>query len=309
MFIFGRGYSTIAIERPVALNGPLVYFLLKSKPANLMQNRSCPLCHSPHSRLKYFVDAFRIVKCLDCGFVYLDNPFQIKDEQQNYEDYFHSAKLAEYNEISKDENIKQARNINEQRLRLIGKYSPGEKMLDVGCGRGFFLHHAQEKGFHGEGVEISRLAAQYASEHYNLTVHICNLEQELNVDGNFDVITLWHVLEHFQNPRLVLENIRQLLNPGGRIFIEVPNLNSLKFQLSSRKNKWRGGNHPKYHRSFFTRETLDRMLETAGFSTIQNVHMIYNARSSSALYLIKKILNAVRRDSFLDVTAVLPSSE
>ena len=274
-----------------------------------MQNRPCPLCHFSNSRVKYHVDDFRIVKCNECGFVYLSNPVQIAEESHNYEEYFYSAKLAEYSETSRDENIRQAWNINEQRLRFIGRYVSDGKILDVGCGRGFFLHHAQQEGFVGHGVEISRQAAHYASEHFGLTVHICNLDQEITIDEKFDVITLWHVLEHFQNPRAALENIRRLLNPGGRIFIEVPNLNSLKFKLSSRKNKWRGGNHPKYHRSFFTRETLDRMLKAAGFSTVQNVHMVYKTGSSSLLYLIKKMLNAVHRDSFLDVTAMLLSSE
>jgi len=270
----------------------------------LYDTRHCPSCGKHSSRLKYKVDDFRIVSCKECGFVYLDNPLGLADEPQNYEAYFNSAILDEYGPDSHDNNIKQAWLINEQRLDLIRTFNRGGKLLDVGCGRGFFLHHARQYGFKVRGLEISRLAARFASENYDLRIHICNLDEEMPPEERFDLVTMWHVLEHFQNPRSALEKIYAMLRPGGRLFIEVPNLRSLKFQLSPAAKKWRGGNHPKYHRSFFTRETLAALLNAAGFSSPKALHIAYATSANRSMRVLKKMLNFVYRDSFLDITAI-----
>ncbi|RQW10748.1 class I SAM-dependent methyltransferase [candidate division KSB1 bacterium] len=266
-----------------------------------MQIRNCPVCRLNKTRLKYSVDEFRIVTCRECGFVYLANPIALEDEQHNYERYFRSADLPEYSAASSDENIRGAWRINEQRLGWIKAHRQTGALLDVGCGRGYFLEHAQQHGFIVEGVEISRLAGAYASEHLNITVHICSIEKEFNLTGSYDIITLWHVLEHMHNPRAALENVWSLLKPGGILFIQVPNLHSLKFQLSPAARKWRGGNHPRYHRSFFTRASLHLLLEACGLENYADSHLIYRTSDKYLARLAKRVLNSGDLDSFLDI--------
>ncbi|MBN1560324.1 class I SAM-dependent methyltransferase [candidate division KSB1 bacterium] len=266
-----------------------------------MQIRNCPVCRLNKARLKYSVDEFRIVTCRECGFVYLANPIDIAEEQANYESYFRSAELPEYGATSSDENIKGAWTINEHRLRWIKSHKQTGALLDIGCSRGYFLRHARQQGYGVEGVEISRLAGAFVSEHSNITVHICSIESEINLAGVYDIITLWHVLEHMNDPRAALENAWSLLKPGGIIFIEVPNLHSLKFQLSSPSMKWRGGDHPRYHRSFFTRASLHRLLEACNFSNYRDAHHPYHTTDKEYLYLAKRLLNSLYLDSFLNI--------
>lgn len=267
-----------------------------------MQNRHCPLCHHADSHLKYKVQSFHIVTCRQCGFVYLANPVDKDKEAEQYDDYFRSADLGDYSKESSDANLGRAWHLNEQRIGWIRQHLEKGTLLDIGCGRGFFLQHAQQNGFQVEGVEISRLAAQYASEHFDLTVHVSSLEQPINFGGDFDVITMWHVLEHFQQPRAAMENVWSLLKPGGTVFIEVPNLNSLKFKLSPTQYKWRGGNHPVYHRSFFTHKSLIHLLELCGFSDIRIEHLSYQTENNKLLHAPKKLLNLVHLDSFLAIS-------
>ena len=268
-----------------------------------MNHQPCPLCRHATSHLKYTVENFHIVTCRECGFVYLANPVDLAEEQQNYENYFQSANLADYRPQSTDKNIRQAWSINEQRLAWIQRYTKKGKLLDIGCGRGYFLTHAKNQGYHVQGMEISRLAARYASEKFDLMVQIGNIDEDTVLEEEFDIITLWHVLEHFQNPRTVLENVLSMLRPNGRLYIEVPNLYSLKFQLSLPKSRWRGGNHPMYHRSFFARDSLKRIMEISGFDDIKEEHLVYAAQSRRGIYAAKKLLNIFFKDSFLNVTA------
>jgi len=266
-----------------------------------MVNRPCPLCSHHLSRRKYSVDSFRIVRCLNCGFVYLANPPEPETERDNYESYFQSTQSADESESRKD--LDSILIINEHRISMLKQYCPGGKLLDVGCGRGYFLHQAKQAGFQVEGVEISHRAAQYASEHFDVTVHIDNLDEETSFDGDYDIITMWHVLEHFQDPVTALQQVWTVLSPRGHLFIEVPNLRSLFFQLASNSKKWRGGNHPRYHRSFFTRDTLHRLLEQTGFINKWDEHMVYDTGRSWITLASKKILSRFYRDSFLDAVA------
>ena len=267
-----------------------------------MNSRPCPLCHHPHATLFQKVDDLFVVSCRACDFTFLGNPPAAKAEKEHYEHYFASTKLGDYEQDSLDPEIRSIWAVNEQRLAWLQRYVAGGRLLDVGCGRGFFLEHACRQGFISEGLEISTAAAHYVSERLGITVHLCNLDQESTLEGSYDVICLWHVLEHFRQPVEVLERVWNLCAPGGRIFIEVPNLNSLKFQLSLPSRRWRGGNHPRYHRSFFTRASLARTLTVAGFQQLEYGTPSYG--TAGLKRAVKSRLNRFGLDSFIDVTAV-----
>ena len=265
--------------------------------------RSCPLCHRPDVKIQTNVDDFQIVECSNCQFVFLGNPPDHDTEEQNYERYFQHSSPGEYSPQSPRYDLRQMWQINEKRLSLIKKYQPVGKLLDIGCGWGYFLEHANREGYSSEGVDISHTAAQHASYNVEAMIHVCNIEREVPFDGPFDVITMWHVLEHFHDPLATLDHINSLLTPTGKLFIEVPNYNSLKFKLSRDTNKWQGGNHPQYHRSFFTRETLNRALRSTGFHHIRSPHLVYDADHPFPVKAAKHVLQYAQRDSFLTSVA------
>ncbi|RPI03779.1 MAG: class I SAM-dependent methyltransferase [Calditrichaeota bacterium] len=279
-------------------------FPLVKHPEKEWPMRDCPLCRRLNYRRKFRVDNYIVVTCNECGFTFLGNPPPLKEEQALYEHYFHQASLGVYSPDSPDPAIQSVWKINEQRLDWIGRFKDQGRMLDVGCGHGFFLHHARLKGYEVEGVEISVAAAQHISESLDIVVHLHNFDEDLNFSGAFDIICLWHSLEHFREPLLVLEQLWNSLTPGGRIFIEVPNLLSLGFRMSLPGRRWQGGNHPRYHRSFFTADTLMSTLQMTGFYAIQFEKMIYPSGTNIPLQPIKRLLNHLNWDSFLDVTAI-----
>jgi len=239
-----------------------------------------------------------------CGFVYVQNPAQPDVNPQNYDTYYEKAAIIDYEYQNKDTEGANSWNIYNRRIDLIRKILPHGQLLEIGCGRGYFLHLAKEYGYKVNGIEISPVAAQYAKSNYNIDVQTGDIEIMDISDTSINLITLWHVLEHFYNPAAVLQKVYKMLNTGGILIVEVPNLHSLKFQLADEKKRWQSGNHPRYHLSFFTRRTLKKMLQKTGFTGIEVIHINYSDKQQYLLACIKRVLSIIHVDSFLTIKAV-----
>jgi len=263
--------------------------------------RTCPNCGSVQNKVKYVAEPFQVVKCQTCSLVYLGNP---PDENLLYEEYYESSDYQPevYRSNSNVAALAELYAINAQRIAVIKRLKPAGRLLDVGCGRGYFLATAREHGFEVFGIDVSERAIEYAKRSFDVEVAAKTLDELQESSTKFNVITLWHVLEHFIDPFDTLKKIRTLLRENGICLVEVPNLRSLKFMLS--KNQWEGGNHPLYHRTFFTSRTLERALLNSGFSQTQRLKLSYHVAGRSAAYeASKKILNVLALDAFLDYAA------
>jgi 2-polyprenyl-3-methyl-5-hydroxy-6-metoxy-1,4-benzoquinol methylase len=262
--------------------------------------RNCPNCNSSEHTLYLTEGDFKIVKCSNCSLVYLLN---IPDESEIYEDYYKiEFSKDDYSKDSKFPHLAEIYTINDQRLYYLKKLKLNGSLLDIGSGTGLFLKTARDYGYKVEGIDVSQNALAFAGESFNLNVSDEKIEDLIAQNKKYDFVTLWHVLEHFANPKEELTKIKKLLNPGGILLIEVPNLNSLKFKLA--KNKWKGGNHPLYHRTFFTAETLKKTLELAGFNKTERLKISYELPGKSVLYnKSKDIFNMFAMDAFLDFAA------
>jgi SAM-dependent methyltransferase len=102
------------------------------------------------------------------------------------------------------------------------RYARPGRLLDVGCGHGFFLKAMAERGWQVEGIEISASGRDYARHVLGLKVSAQALPRADLADGQFDVITLFYVIEHLANPRAVLAEVRRLLRPGGLVLLRWP---------------------------------------------------------------------------------------
>jgi SAM-dependent methyltransferase len=259
--------------------------------------RPCPYCGKTDAQLKFSEPPFVIVKCRSCGLVYLGNPPSSDNLYDNY--YGDDPNPADYCKESSDPSLRELYMINQRRVDLIKRLLREGKLLDIGCGRGFFLKTALESGFQVSGIDTSEKATAYARREFDLNVESIPVEK-LSLSGRqFDIITLWHVVEHFSDPFIALKQIHKLLGDGGICIVEVPNLHSLKFMTA--RNKWHGGNHPLYHRTFFTADTLRKAFILAGFPRIRRVNISYHTPGKSKSYWIaKRSLNLFALDSFLD---------
>jgi len=261
----------------------------------------CPLCRERAAHLWRKVETFLLVRCATCSLVYLGNP---PDERALYEEYYSGQEpaLADYRPDSGNSALAELAAINQQRIRIIRKMKPSGRLLDVGCGRGFFLTMAESVRYRASGIDVSERAVAYASSIVHAEASTGSLQTLVTEGEQFEIITAWHVLEHFPDPLGELNRIRSLLSPGGLLFVEVPNLRSLRFMLA--REKWRGGDHPRYHRTFFTAHTLRLMLEKARFKNVRRLPLSYSLPARSPLYtLAKRVSNAFAADAFVDFVA------
>jgi 2-polyprenyl-3-methyl-5-hydroxy-6-metoxy-1,4-benzoquinol methylase len=264
----------------------------------------CNLCGKSQSKLKYQVDGFDIVQCTDCSLIYLKNPLSITGEQELYDDYYKISFSQDYHRNSADPGLKTLWEINEQRVQMIKTIILNGKLLDVGSGQGFFLYHAQQHGFSVTGVDVSSRAVEFCEQTFHINVHLQNINQDFNPGEKFDVITMWHILEHVSDPLGFVKRLHQYLSPQGKLIIEVPNINSVKFRFASGQNRWIGGNHPRHHKYFFSWKTLRHLLSKAGYDSVEKLNLNYDlSKHSLPKRTVKKFLKRANLDSFLNAQA------
>lgn len=224
----------------------------------------CPFCESEKTRsylkLKdYFLsqEDFEIFECEDCK-LHFTTPRPDKSIIGNYyksEDYLshneHKKGLVPwiYNQVKKV-NIR-------NKYKIACKGFTNAKLLDFGCGVGDFLHYAQQKGCEIMGCDMSEDARKFSSEKLGKTV-VTPEEIFTLPHSTFDVITMWHVLEHIDNLSFQAEQLQRLLKENGRLLIAVPNYKSYDAQYY--KDKWAAYDVPR-HLNHFHKESLQNVFK------------------------------------------------
>ena len=213
---------------------------------------SCLICDSTKIiDLKKYDENF-LVKCKECSFVFSKKIPSEKELENHYEgysrnDYLSPITIKRYHEL----------------LDQFEKYRKTNKLLDVGCGIGYFLEEAKKRGWEVYGTEYTEEAIEICSnkgismQKGVLTPSNYDLE-------SFDIITSFEVIEHINNPREELNNFYKLLRKGGLVYVTTPNFNSiLRYRLKSAYNVI---SYPE-HLSYYTPKTLNKVFIQSGFKT------------------------------------------
>lgn len=136
-------------------------------------------------------------------------------------------------------------------------------ILDVGSGGGEFCYLLQNLGNYVQGIEPNIGYSKYSISEYGLNVQVGFIQDSTIPHQSFDLITIWHVLEHTENPFAVLTKLHSLLKPQGTLVVEVPNIEAI---CQSPKSTFHEA-----HIIYFNIDTLTRLAEKAGFSKISYV--------------------------------------
>ncbi len=233
----------------------------------------CPFCKSDDTKsylkLKdYFLtqEDFEILECDNCKLLFTSP----RPNQSEIGKYYKSDDYLSHNEHKKGfipwvyNQVKKVNIRNKYSVACGNRTKP--HILDFGCGVGDFLHYAHQKGCEITGCDLSEDARTCASEKLGKTV---NTPEEIFAlpSSTFDVITMWHVLEHIDDLRYQTEQMHRLMKDSGTLVIAVPNYRSLDAQHY--KDKWAAYDVPR-HLNHFHKESLENVL--AGFFELENIH-------------------------------------
>lgn len=155
-----------------------------------------------------------------------------------------------------------------RRLALLRRVvSPPARLLDAGAGRGRFVAAAAEAGYDARGIEPSPGAAVRAGP----SVELATIEDAAVEPSSLDAVSLWHVLEHVDDPAAALQRVAGWLRPGGALLVGVPNLASLQARLGG--ERWFHLDLAR-HRTHFTPAGLRALLARTGFEVVAERHVL-----------------------------------
>lgn len=223
----------------------------------------CILCNSSRRTLLFQQDEWIVYKCADCGLGFLD-PRPIKNELQNF--YQNAYFSSHYDEGLKIDSSVMKRRISQEdhRIKFFRNFKKHGKVLDIGCGMGYFLYACRIYGYEVEGVDVSDDSAFYVRNELKIPVTTGSIEEINFKDDSIDIITMWHSLEHTPDPRKHLKKAWNWLKQDGFLVVDVPNHEGTDAKKTW--NSWDGWDLP-YHLYHFTPKTLINILSQHGFKT------------------------------------------
>jgi 2-polyprenyl-3-methyl-5-hydroxy-6-metoxy-1,4-benzoquinol methylase/spore coat polysaccharide biosynthesis predicted glycosyltransferase SpsG len=255
----------------------------------------CPVCgkgrRQDHPVLARFPDrTYR--RCPNCGMVYMlrftEPPIEYK------EDYFFDAYRRQYGKTYLEDfpNLKQTGKIRLHRIRRLRDGQGQARLLDIGCAYGPFLAAAAEGGFSPLGIDPAEDAVRYVKERLKIPAITGFFpdpsRREFRGDGLFDVITLWYVIEHFENLAAVLGEINRLLKPKGLLAFSSPSLSGVSGRKSLNSFL---KNSPGDHYTIWDPRGTGKILRSCGF-TVEKI--VITGHHPERFPLIGKFLNGKR---------------
>lgn len=173
----------------------------------------CPVCGQSDYRAQYKPD---VCKCRSCKTLFR-NPRPTQADIARSYDRGHT-----YDIWHQETNAENWDNLWTRRLQFVRGFKSGGRHLDIGAGDGTFLRKTKEAGFSVIGTELSETGAAYIRQ-AGIDVRIGQFMEITLPDSEYDLITLWHVLEHVPDPGAVIARIRKIIAPHGVLVIAVPN--------------------------------------------------------------------------------------
>jgi 2-polyprenyl-3-methyl-5-hydroxy-6-metoxy-1,4-benzoquinol methylase len=280
--------------------------------------RVCPVCGGADIRHVFHNERreFQTVACSQCRLVF---SWPRPTEQQLTElysaDYFKGNKgnlgYANYRDLA-EANMKVMWREFQQYVPL-PEIKP-KRILDVGCATGAFLAGAKQLGWHCIGIDRVESALQVARDVYGIETILGDITNQNTLSGSIGIVTMWHVLEHLVDPLPALVQAYTMLAPGGYLFVEVPNWNSVGRVVRGRN--W-ANLRPPEHINHFSPGSLSYLISKAGF-TVTRVTTHYPSLANEASVepfnlkcqcasIIAKLANRIGRGGNLRLLARKPN--
>jgi 2-polyprenyl-3-methyl-5-hydroxy-6-metoxy-1,4-benzoquinol methylase len=193
-----------------------------------------------------------VFECASCGLVFLSSFDHIKDG------FYENSEMHGNNALDIQAWIRETEWDDERRFQYLKSVLPNQKLLDFGCGAGGFLLKAQNLAAIAHGMELETcLNSHYKNRDLTVFQSLSDISSDIR-RGGYDIITMFHVLEHIPDPKSILVELNEILADGGQIIMEVPNADDALLTLY--KNKpFSNFTYWSCHLFLFTSKTLEML--------------------------------------------------
>lgn len=246
----------------------------------------CKICHSAqlermfiannvHGRHILSLDTFQVYKCNDCGIIFLNIEVNSSYYSKYYPFKYYGIKFNnKFVGMLLNLVINASVKIKEGVILKYFNNVGGEKLkiLDIGCGNGEFLSKISNTKFEKFGIEINAEGYELCKEKH-MTVFNKELKDVQFQDEFFDIVTLWHVIEHLENPIETVKLIKKILKKDGILVLATPNTDSFGFKYG--KNFWFHLDSPR-HLMLFNNKSLNYFFKSAGFKVVNKKNLFYD---------------------------------
>lgn len=203
---------------------------------------------------------FSLVRCRNCGLIYVNPRLNERSLAQLYDKEYFSFYVD-----TESEAHKKRQQTFKTEVEELEKLALGRKILDVGCGGGFFLS-TLDNSWEKWGTEVNPAAVKFGRDKFGLNLIQGTIRETNLPDGRFDVVKLRATVEHLYNPTGELYEIFRILTKGGIIAVNTPNIESICAKIYHEKFRIVC---PVYHIYYFSTKTLSLMLKKVGFRVLK----------------------------------------
>ena len=240
---------------------------------------NCPVCQSQH--IESFLEAkdytvsgefFKIVQCRNCEFLFT-NPRPSAQEASVYYQSENYISHSDTNEGLVNKLYHWVRNITlKQKTNWIKPYKTSPELLDIGCGNGHFLLACKNAGWDVSGMELDEKTAIQARK--NTQANIVNQLDQIDATKRFQIISLWHVLEHVYELDQYFDFFKTHLKDSGKLLLALPNPKS--HDAEKFKSYWAAYDVPR-HIHHFTPKSIELLASKYGFKLVKRKGLLFDS--------------------------------
>lgn len=237
-----------------------IHEIIERAGPNVLEHMDCPVCSSNQRKFLFQKQGFSFHRCPECSHIYPSPCINLELQIQM---------ALELDPLDKEDDLLKIQKIYAPFIcELIRSRASGHRLLDIGFGGGYLMELCRAYGFEVYGIDGSAAHVERLQPQFGERVRQVIAGSDEIPWNSFDVVIMSHILEHLKTPGAVLKEVLEKMNPGGLIYIAVPDMDAVQFRIYGKNLD---SINPLVHFQYFNQASLSRLLIDCGFHDSERV--------------------------------------